>query len=237
MSSEIYSEVSPDVTKQLREMMFPQILYSLLKTGDLDRERLDDYEYVWSIIDSHLDSMITNEMKVIVHLEGGFLEFARHAFVANKPEVAIVLVATAIEHTVNAFFRDLLDLQQIPEYLIVEILKNNNIRDKLGWLLFLLTRQEIRQGLRNRILHLFDVRNAIVHMKFRSRELGTIKSGELRYPISDVRDMDIDEVVSLVSDVEQELNNIHKAIDPDLRLAEDISCAVNQWLDNREKAG
>lgn len=142
-----------------------QILRTLIYEGKLDKCRLDDRDYLHNSLDTHFDAVF-GRLRPVIDVHDEFLASAREAVAANKIQVAVVLLAVAVEQNVNTFYRFALDFNRdLCESDNTEIVRNNNIRPKLGWLMLLVSECALDADLRNRILQLMELRNQIVHYK------------------------------------------------------------------------
>jgi hypothetical protein len=84
---------------------------------------------------------------------------------ANMLEIAVVLISTAIEHTLNINYRFLMRLRHFSDENITEMIKNSNFRSKVGWLMPLVFQMELEPELKKNLMKFIDLRNAIVHYK------------------------------------------------------------------------
>jgi hypothetical protein len=71
----------------------------------------------------------------------------------------------AIEHKLNHLYRDLLKWRGLLEEQITQVIGSSNIHTKVGWLLHISTKVNLPDELRNRLMVLFEIRNAVVHYK------------------------------------------------------------------------
>jgi hypothetical protein len=139
-------------------------------------------------------------------LDDQFLESAKEAAQLGRIPVAVVLVATAIEHRLNIFYRDVLeDYSGLSINETTEAIRSN-AATKLGWLFHLVTSKEIPDELFRQIKQVFDLRNAFVHYKsimvsWNEKE----KSAEL---IEKVNEIGLQNILDLPDKVEEELATI-----------------------------
>jgi hypothetical protein len=139
------------------------IIEKLLDDALIDRSRLMEDQYVWSTIRKNKDIM--REMGVIDEPHHEFSDFAKTAFERKKHEAAIVLIATAIEQSINVFYRYALQAKDLfTEDEITEIIKSN-LPAKTGWLLALISGYRLKDETRAQIAIVSEVRNQIVHFK------------------------------------------------------------------------
>ncbi len=149
-----------DLVRQL----VPGILIQLLINGKIDNEKMSDSNYLWSkVINERKD--ISSDIFYIVDFHDDFLEVARHSMDNGKKEVAIVLIATTIEHVLNMNYRQIMRVSGFLDQDSTKVIKNNNFEDKTSWLMSLIFKKDLEPELRKNIKIIIDIRNAIVHYK------------------------------------------------------------------------
>lgn len=187
------------------EATIAAILSRLFLSHKIDENRIDDLEYVWGLVITNLD-LLEKMPAVREQLDDQFLESAKEAAQSGRIPVAVVLVATAIEHRLNVFYRDVLeDYSGLSVNETTEAIRSNTAT-KLGWLFRLVAGKEIPDELFRQIKQVFDLRNAFVHYKsimvtFNEKE----KSTEL---IEKVNEIGIQNILDLPDKVEEELSGI-----------------------------
>ena len=83
------------------------VLREMFSRGLIAPERVNDPDYLWPVILKNFDEIVPDvEMATAIH--DSFLDVAEFAIDADEPAVAVVLVATAIEHILNIYYRDFL---------------------------------------------------------------------------------------------------------------------------------
>ncbi len=105
----IFAE-NPELQEQGSELVYhimPTIIESLLLSGVIDRTRIEDPQYIWSVVIENLD--VVDALTHSKRIDDQLLETASEAAKTNKIPIAIILTATAIEHIVNIFYRDILE--------------------------------------------------------------------------------------------------------------------------------
>jgi hypothetical protein len=157
-----------EMAKNLRKQLLPVVIRNLVADGRLDVNKLDDREYVDKVLAQNEN--ILDELTAIVEVHGDFLISAKEAINANRPEVAVVLIATAIEQIVNTFYREVLaEKGYLTADEITEIIRTTNMNAKLGWLLAIVADFSLdilpEHRLQKDILSLMELRNQIVHYK------------------------------------------------------------------------
>ncbi len=146
MSDETIKEIE---YRKIVETFLPSIIEILLRRGKLDTNRLDDRNYIHDIIRQNPE--IFESLTWTTAIDDQFLASAREAISANRPVVAIVLVATAIEHRVNFFYRNVLEVHTgLSKQEATEIIRSN-INIKIGWLMSVVTGYELSNDLKSKI--------------------------------------------------------------------------------------
>lgn len=135
----------------------------LLDTRVISEEELEDNSVVRQKIEDNLPHLLTLVNVITVYRES-FLKTANDLIDKDVPEVLVVLIATAVEHSIDMFYRELLFLE---EQVITEIVGKNSIGDKLGWLFQISTNyeHEFPDDLRREVISVFELRNSVVHFK------------------------------------------------------------------------
>jgi len=152
--------------KNIIEMV--DIIRVLLAKNLIDKDKLTEKEYVFQVIKTNQE--IFDEVNILLRLHDDFVESAREALAVNRPEVAVVLIATAIEQITNLFYREVLEEdRRFTQDEITEIIRTTNINAKISWLLGLVADFVLdvlpEDSLQKDILKLMELRNQIVHYK------------------------------------------------------------------------
>jgi hypothetical protein len=129
--------------ENIAQKVMPVLIYNLLQAGKLDRSRLSDRQYVWSVALGSDDEDIEKGRTII---DKRFIEYAEKAIAAQDLEVAVVLIATVIEHRLNRFYVQALEMS-LSDSTISEILRNS-IHAKLEWLMSLVSPRPIPEDRR-----------------------------------------------------------------------------------------
>lgn len=162
MSTEDLKET---VSKIMMEKFLPGLIRMLIVDGTLDASRLSEVDYIFSVVEAN--SELAAKLKYFVSIDDDFLESARDAIAANRPEVALVLIATVVEHQLNMFYREALSEcnGQLDEDDITRVIKSSQLADKTGWLFKFVLEDELDNRLQNKLRNLAELRNQIVHYK------------------------------------------------------------------------
>jgi hypothetical protein len=215
-----------EARKEIVENFLPHILAQLIEKGMIDDKRSSDTDYLWRIVEENIfDSDLISDPPVIFMFDDRFIEIARYAIETEKPEVGIVLIMVAVEHTLNRCYRDFLAKRGISGKDAREIIRMSGLAAKVGWLLKLSTGKELPKGLRKKILNLAEVRNSIVHYKATPVELihadkttkgwNTIKKR--------LNDLDMDCVLSTPSELKELLEKIYDSLDSNYQRAREMT--------------
>ncbi len=224
-SNEFDSESNSELIKIAKRFFFPTILATLLENKLIDESKLSDHEYVWSKIKEHSEMLVNIPM--IEWFEEDFLDTVREAIAAKRYEVAIVLVATVIEHHLNVFYRQALDANKLlitDE--VTEIIRRANFRDKTGWLLLLVAKHQMSSELQEQIQQLTELRNQIVHFKAVPDSGAHDNTGGSHNLIKNrIRELNFDQVLTIPEQLSNFLDEALKSVreeSPIYRRAEEI---------------
>lgn len=181
------------VRKMFKERILPLLVRKLITDEILDTSRLSEADYVLSEIKAHPEFIDT--LKFFVSIDDNFIKSARDAIAANRPEVAIVLISTAIEHQLNMFYRETLDeCNKLDEDTATRIIKSNSLHDKTGWLFKLTLQRDMDVELQKKILNLIELRNQIVHYKALPEAIEDPRSGSHNTIRIKIEELDFDEI-------------------------------------------
>jgi hypothetical protein len=226
------SESEAELKSRVAELVLPVIVANLIREGLLDKTRLSDAQYIRSVI---LDNdEIFDNVRAIVSIYDNFIESAREAVVADRLEVAVVLVAVVIEHHLNSFYREALeDLGMLVEGDVTEMIRNSNVRDKTGWLFRLVSEQDMDDELKRQILDLMELRNQIVHFKaapFPLTDIDDDSIGIANRVSNRARRLDFDVVLDLPERLSRFLNDalgfIRENHSPDYKLVQQAMASL-----------
>jgi hypothetical protein len=194
----------------------PSLFREMLKRGLIDPARKSDPAYLLKAFRSN--TRIIDDVPVVWNLYSGFIRIAELAVDNDEPEVAIVLLATAVDHILNIYYVERLAPRGLSEKDVALMIRSLNTEAKMGWLNSLTGPLEIPDDLKKRLLALMELRNAIVHYKAlpkRFSEESWIGSRVAQTNFEELND-DVDSVTRLV-------DSALKAADSNLRLASEMT--------------
>jgi hypothetical protein len=151
-----------DEAKELFRDIAPSIIIQLILKGEIEKSKIHDREYILSKIRG---GKLNRDTFFIVSIHDDFLEFARNAIESDNQMIAIVLVATAIEHLLNIYYRQVMLVGGISGEDITKIIRASNFEAKMGWLMSIIFKIELEQELKRKIMRVIELRNSIVHYK------------------------------------------------------------------------
>jgi hypothetical protein len=216
--------ISREDSRVVLEGVLPFMICALLVEGLLDTGRLSDLDYVWSVLLKEQHSLLDVMGDVGGGLHHGLVRSARDLLGANKPEAAVILLATATEHRLNIFYRLSLGLKGLSDEQITEIIRTTNLNAKTGWLLFLVAQYELSESLRKQVSELIEIRNQLVHFKaVPSKNLDDEVSGSHNLVKHRIGNLKPDELVRIPDDLDEALEEALTAADPDYKRAKEIA--------------
>jgi len=203
-----FIDLPPERQERLLEILMPAVLHALLTAGKLEEERLTDLQYLLEVLEEHNDVVedVINNTPVRFRIDETFLAEADDAIQKNRPLVAVVLIATAVEHQLNLFLRDVMEwLSDVSESEIRDALRSTSVWAKIGWLFHVLAECQMPTPLRSSILRLSNLRNAIVHHKFPHYVFGDM--GARPYLVKDLKnqidDIGLEKIRQLPTELEE----------------------------------
>jgi hypothetical protein len=214
------------------------ILGYLVYKNLLHPNEMSNPEVVWNKVIENWSELEEN-IGVVVELDQQFILAAQDAIKTNRLEVAVVLLAIAVEHRVNIFYRAILEAQgTLTNKEITEAIKATNIRDKIGWFLTLVSGYEVYDEMRNRILDLFELRNQIVHYKaLGSENLTDNSQGSYNAIRLKINSLVIDDLINIPEDLSSVLNDALESLykeTKDFDLIASTSESICNWLNNND---
>jgi hypothetical protein len=138
-------------------------LVELIERDLIDLDNSYNAEYLWERFAEH--SAIVAQAPLYFLPDRSFLETATRSADKGQYAVAIVLIATEIEHAINSFYSIALRRKGFSTKEVIRIIRSTNNEGKLTWLLKLTTEEEFGQETLREIRSVFEVRNAVVHFK------------------------------------------------------------------------
>lgn len=201
----------------LESTMYP-ILLKMLKNNLIDLEKANDGMYLWGVIQEKMPE-ITPEIFILLHKD--FLEVAKYCVENGKHPTAIILVATAIEHVTNIFYRSLLSHKGLLDAQITEIVRRNNIEAKLGWLLTVTCNATLPDDLLNNIKEIIELRNALVHYKAIPEKMD-VESGSWENIKPKVDKIDYEQLLDIPDELDYALMETLEGIDPSRKIAREL---------------
>jgi ribosomal protein L19E len=212
---------------ELVKRLMPTIVFSLLSAGKIDKNRTGDPEYVWSVVLENGE--MYNDWQAVHVIDEEFVVAANEAAKAGRLLVAVVLIATAVEHKINLFFRFLLHEKSGLDREEVTQAIRTNLESKIGWLFLLATGTELPDEIRKRIYQLQQWRNGLVHYKAVPYHINDDDYLSARI-CSEVKESGLEKMLSLPMDLERELARVTKEIVP--LLSESENLAVSMFSQN-----
>ncbi len=203
----------------LLERIFPLLIQQLLTQGKLDKERLNDLDYVRSIVFENSD--LIESLKIGYIIDEDFINSAHEAIEADRKSVAIVLVATAIEHKLNAFYRSVLETYfGLSNKETTEAIRSS-FHTKLGWLMTLVSGSPISEELNKKIKKVIELRNGFVHYKVTSYSQDDFDSENTGYDrlLQEVKRIGTENILELPNTLETFLREVEFEMDPNYKLA------------------
>jgi hypothetical protein len=150
--------------QEFYEQVFPSLVYPLVKAGILRREHAADFDHVRRILYRKRKFAI-KRMRMGVAIELTFVDQAEASWKNGHKEVAIVLLATALEQALNGVLRSLIELRGIDPAHTTELIRSHNTVPKLTWFFEMFSGSKLPETMRREVQRIFEIRNAIVHYK------------------------------------------------------------------------
>lgn len=150
--------------REFYEHIFPSLVYPLVKAGILRREHVENFDYVRRTL-YRRKKFALKRMRIGVAIEHTFVDQAEASWKDGHKEVAVVLLATALEQALNGVLRILIELRGIDPEHTTELIRSHNTVPKLTWFFEMFSSSKLPTALRREAQRIFEIRNAIVHYK------------------------------------------------------------------------
>jgi hypothetical protein len=124
----------------------------------------------------YADAVLSGKTRVVFDHRSDLLRDARSFAKKGRHENACLFLATWTEHWVNNIILLALYQNAIDISLLRDVVKDTNMRAKLGWLFRLLGLKALPRVHQTRILRLLDQRNEFVHYKWVGRSESDLDS-------------------------------------------------------------
>ena len=216
----------------LAGVVLPYVIEELLLTGKLDKSRVNDLKYVSTVIQQNLD--VVRNLRSSKRIDSEIMESAKDAAKLGRTMVVVILVATAIEHRLNKFFRDVLERRAgLSSDDATEAIRSN-INTKLGWLLQLVARSGLPDPLYKRIKQIMDLRNAFVHYK--SVRVKLNEKDKSQTLIEQANAIGLDNILALPDELEAELASIIENLIPEYKMASKTAKVITRAVKRKDKS-
>ena len=139
------------------------LIAAFANAGHIDISKTDDE--IWDQFKAIADGLPTDFDVVIDHTPK-LLRNARTAKSEHNHELAVLMYATWIEHSINLVLQQVAFARGISEPHFQAMLREASLRAKTTWLLPLLGIKPLSEVVVGRIQKLADTRNAFIHYKW-----------------------------------------------------------------------
>jgi hypothetical protein len=214
------NEYEEKMQRRVYEEFFPVFISHLLSNGILDRNRLDDKEYIIETVMENIDLLEDIRIQVVdYHV---FIDGMKSEINHSRFKTAIVLGGTCIEHIMNYFYQDVLStkfgLEQGDINKAIGLIK---LSDKIGWFYKVATKSNLPVNLIDRILQIISIRNKIVHYQA-IPAVKELNSGSHEKLNEIIESFDISSIIETINELEAELEVTSKALWPEIYIANTV---------------
>jgi hypothetical protein len=201
----------------------PPVLTQLLLNNLIDKTKIHDRDYLLSKLRNYSKEVESEDVFFVVIIYDEFIEAAKDAIKADKNEVAIILISTAIEHILNINYRYLMRYRKISDEVIYNVIKRFNFSDKVGWLLEFIFDLKLDKSFLRDITAIIEIRNAIIHFKSVPITFADVEDADSLTKIrNDIQKIDLNNMLLMP----KKLDNLLKAqkfkLFPELLLIKEI---------------
>lgn len=204
----------PEFAKAVEQVtigLMPTILENLILDGKFDKSRIHDVNYIWLTVMQNLD--VIEKIRRSVRIDNELMDSARDAAKQNRITVVVILVATAIEHHLNMFFRDTLEgSYELSDKEVTEAIRSNT-NAKLGWLFKIVSEKDMANDLEKRIRQIIELRNGFVHYKSIATSLN--ENDKIVEMVRQAETIGIEAILNTPIELESELSSIYASMFPE----------------------
>ncbi|MCA9994930.1 MAG: hypothetical protein KDE56_04245 [Anaerolineales bacterium] len=199
----------------------PIILKEMLSRDLVDLDKREDRFYLWTIVKENALNILPG-LERLTYIHDEFVSVAQYAIENEKHYTAIILIATAIEHSLNLFYRELLTLKGLSAQEITQIIRSNNIQAKTNWLLSLIGQFTIPDDMKKSINDIIELRNALVHYKAVPTKID-VADGSWEMIRNKLKQMDIKKLMIVPDELDELLDSELDKLDPNRQLAVELT--------------
>lgn len=203
--------MKPDRNKEMIMLaggiLTPLIFLKLIELDEFDIERHEDIDYINSIMrDSNLIKKVLGEIEMTSSFHDEFIDLAKYSVQQNKKNSAIILIATAIEHKLNYFYRCIYKSKSLHEDDITKKIRYKNFYEKTEELMLDATGTSFPTSLRDKLRNIANLRNDLVHHKYHFKKV--IGDSSDYFPKNEVNEINFTDTFDLLNDLEEYTNNL-----------------------------
>ena len=211
-----------ETEKYIVESFLPNIILKMILLNRIDKTKIHDRDYILSKLVEYNREAGSNNVFYHIEAHEEFIDAARNAVKSNNHRLAILLAATSIENILNIEYSIILKLRNFSNKDIKDVMRGNQIRAKIGWLMKLVLQMELDNDFKEKILRIIELRNEVVHYKALPFALGDeiwkSSSNDIEEKIENI-DFDL---ISIPEELNKKLNAQNYILYPELDLVDDI---------------
>jgi hypothetical protein len=220
-------ELDRMVAEMALQTLYPPILVQLILNDKIDKAKIGDRDYLLSKIKNYSEEVGSENVFFVVTIYEEFIEAAKDAIKADRCEVAIILISTAIEHILNINYSYIMRFRKISDDDIYRVIRRSNFTDKVGWLLVLIFNMKLDENLLKDIMAINDIRNAIIHFKSVPATFADIEDADSLSKIkNDIQRINLDNMLMMPKKLDDLLMAQTFSLFPDLLLIKEIMSTI-----------
>ena len=153
-----------NVSQRQLQSLYKGMLASFINAGYIDPTGKSPEEIHQDLC--RVADDLPDDFDVVIDHTPQLLSLARQFRRSSKPELAVLMYATWVEHSLNLILHDLATAASIGEKYVRSMIRESSARAKATWLLGLIGGRPLSPSALARMQKLFDARNAFVHYKW-----------------------------------------------------------------------
>lgn len=215
-----------EMSIRIFKAIIPGLIQELLANELLDRDRVNDKEYVMTTLLENCKKIKLPNIQVATYKT--LRETLKCEIVAGREESAIIIAGVCIEHLLNHFYQDILPFKyDMNNKEVASALNSLKIEDKIGWFLNITTNNEVPNDLKGKIVSINKIRNKVVHYKAIPEDLYIDGSGSYNEIKKKLESLNLEQLIKITVELEKFLDKILIENNDDYRLAYDISINID----------
>ncbi|MBO3286219.1 hypothetical protein MKY98_17800 [Paenibacillus sp. FSL M8-0228] len=205
---------------RIAETFLPVLLTNLIRSGELNIDKIDDSEYRAEIIERGIALVDELQIQMINYSE--FIEATESEIKSERFKSAFIMAGTCIEHILNHFYREVLSLKQgLEADEITKAITGLKIPDKIGWFFKLTTSETLSDKMINQVREIISIRNKIVHYQALPDDINFTGGSSHKLELI-INGFNFNELVPFLNEFDSTLEGILNKVIPEIGIGNEV---------------